>query len=736
MGLWADKQNSYQQIMSAAAMVVALLALTIYVYYDSLWYGFVYDDFPTIINYVHARTVDFWGVFLKSPRWVSRLLNQITYVAQGENPFWYRLVNLFIHLANGLLALVVVYKSTRSLTNTGFDRPAFFNALFVSMLLLLHPVQTQTVLYITQMRLEGIVLFCVLLTLAAVLMHARAHTKRRRLLALAIGLVGVGGATGSKEIAVILPALVALYDWFFIARGSLVSLAKRWHLYLMYGMLIGAAFVSYGVLKPMALVELTQGTLQNSRGNVLSADPRAPITLYPYALSQAKVIMHYLRIFLAPVGLSFDYDMRLASTWASTDVWLPTLLLLSLLATALYLYYRRLAMPLAFGICWFLVAVLPRASIFPTTELVCDYKTYVASFGVMVALAFVLKEVGRWLFHAWPMLVAWGAAHVRFAAACTLGLVLMQATGRRCTVWQDEYTFWKDVLDKAPKPRVINNFAVALWDRGQIDSAVLYFKQAVDKDPFYAAPHVNLGAIYQMRGDDAKALEHYSRAMEIGEGHPQLFNNLGMLHVKRGALEAAELCFKQAIALRDTTANAYLNLGRLYEALGRSEEALAVYYQATMQRVATPELLYAYGSLAYRNNHLFVAKQAFERLDLAYEHTAFMLGSCYYQENNYKQAARCFEQAYKKDPLNLSCIYNYAQSLKYAGRYREAANMYELCMTHEQEFPHVALHRITCLERDGQREKARTQLQALLQRPLAPSIAADALALHKQLTTC
>ncbi|NDD55408.1 hypothetical protein EBZ39_16360, partial [bacterium] len=170
MGLWADKQNSYQQIMSAAAMVVALLALTIYVYYDSLWYGFVYDDFPTIINYVHARTVDFWGVFLKSPRWVSRLLNQITYVAQGENPFWYRLVNLFIHLANGLLALVVVYKSTRSLTNTGFDRPAFFNALFVSMLLLLHPVQTQTVLYITQMRLEGIVLFCVLLTLAAVLM--------------------------------------------------------------------------------------------------------------------------------------------------------------------------------------------------------------------------------------------------------------------------------------------------------------------------------------------------------------------------------------------------------------------------------------------------------------------------------------------------------------------------------------------------------------------------------------
>ena len=111
-------------------------------------------------------------------------------------------------------------------------------------------------------------------------------------------------------------------------------------------------------------------------------------------------------------------------------------------------------------------------------------------------------------------MVAWCASWVRFGALCFLCLGLAYATAQRCAVWRDDYTFWQDAVEKAPKPRVINNFAIALWDRGQVDEAIGYFEQAIKKDPVYAEPHVNLGTIFQIRGDEELALKHYARASQ------------------------------------------------------------------------------------------------------------------------------------------------------------------------------------------------------------------------------
>ncbi len=721
---------------SAVAIVAALFAITGWVYYNSLWYGFVYSDLPVIKHFVQGKIVNFWRVFLSQPRWISLLLNKAIFSVAGDSAFFYRLGCLILHLANGGLAFLTMFLAGRRAKAGSFlSHYVLSIASIVTLFMLLHPVQSQTVLHIAQMQLEGFILFFTLLALVATLLFAQAKTTSMKRWALLLFIAAVFGATGAKEIAVVMPLLILLFDWFFIAIGSMRSLLTRWYLHAISSGMIGAAFFWYGTLRPGFIIKLAHATIQNDRGNILTSGAQIPITLQPYALSQFKVLVHYLKIFIWPANLCYDYEMVLSQRWQDADVMLPALLCLGLLGLMVWRYLREGSNVLSFGIAWFFLTMVPRVSLFPTTELICDYKTYLASFGITVVFACLIIKGGRILFRAWPILIACGPRTVKACALAGLCYYVGGATIKRQLVWQDEYTFWKDVVEKAPKPRTINNFAVALWHSGEIDDAVDYFKKAIEKDHWYAEPHANLGTIYQVKGNEEKALYHYAKAVEIDDGHAQLFNNLGQLHVSRGSEKAAELCFKRAIALHAATPNAYVNLGRLYEQQQRKADALALYQDALMRRITSPELLYACGVLAYNMQELKTATMVFQQLDQAYEQTAFLLGCCYYDQKQYAQAATSLELASKKDPLNIKCIYHYAEALMHANRFREAAAMYSLCMTHEQVFASASLHKIYCLYRAGDKPQAQQQMASLLNNDLQPYVVTEALALQQKYLT-
>jgi tetratricopeptide (TPR) repeat protein len=331
--------------------------------------------------------------------------------------------------------------------------------------------------------------------------------------------------------------------------------------------------------------------------------------------------------------------------------------------------------------------------------------------------------------------MACGPRVVKASALASLMYYVGAATLKRELVWQNECAFWQDVVEKAPKPRAINNYAVALWHQGEIDQAVNYFKKAIETDHWYAEPHANLGTIYQVKGDEENALYHYARAVEIDDGHAQLFNNLGQLHVSRGAHEAAELCFKRSIALHATTPNAYLNLAQLYEKQKRDQEALDTYQHACARQLTTPALLYAYGSLAYRMDKLPQAIGAFELLDQGYEQTAYLLGCCYYDQQHYEQAVKNLALASKKDPLNIKYLYHYAQALMHAKHYDEAAAMYSLCMTNDQVFAPASLQKIYCLYSAGHKQLAQQQMASFLEHDLQPHVVEKAVALRQKYLT-
>lgn len=706
--------------------------VTLVCYWRSFSYNFVFDDYPTIVNYFHLKNASITDLFFSSSRWLSRVLHVVIARLWGVQPLPFRVAGFCLHVASGILVFWLLWFAfSRFVSNSFFARNSYACATATAGLFLLHPVQTQTVPYITQSSIEGLVFFFTVLTLIffSLAVHAQSVVTRSIFYLLSLGVAFF--ATGSKEIIIVLPALSLIFDWFLLARGNWKPFKSRLFIHGLFFIVMLIPLMKFRVVRPSVIETLNQITkpVKSNRGNMITQNRHQKITVKRYAISQFRVICHYLKIFFWPKNLSFDYDIKLASTFWSYQVLVPLFFLLLLVAALLFLFMHNPASITVFGFMWFFVALLPRASFFPSTELVCDYKTYLPSLGIMLILGSFMTFfcrtifdffIGRRVRYIGSSVVAWGV----------LGLCCY-ASMRASASWESELSLWKNVIRHAPgKARAYNNYAIALWDGGNRRLAMQQLKKAIERDSFYGEPHVNLGLAYQKDGDYFQALKHYERAIEIGEGHPELFYNLATLYVMKKNIPAAIESLSKAVQLRSYYGKAWVLLGKLYHDKKEFTQALAAYSKAEQSNYEGVDLWYAYGCSLFSAGNSEKARAYFEKINPTYRDTSFYLGSCWYHKQAYEKAAVFFQKTYKRDPQNFANCYNYGQALINLGRYKEAAPLFNLCMRYKKNhYPYAQLHYIRCLYESGKKQKAVKLLNAFVKKVNNRVIKNDALVL-------
>ncbi len=582
------------------------------------------------------------------------------------------------------------------------------------------------------MRLEGLVAFFTFATILA-FVYAVYNTNqivKYSLFGLSFILAAFG--TGTKEIIVGLPFALVAVDWFLVAQGDWNEFKQRILIHLGYFAVVFGFLFLYGNMAPSNVVSIATSPLLNNRGNLLTPSAAQPITTHYYFISQFKVVLHYLLIYFFPIGLSFDYGYVLSAGFFKMDVLAPLLILLGLCIVLGRRWMSNLSDIVTFSFIWFFIFVLPRASIFPSTELVCDYKTYTASFGMMFLLAYFFIYSVLWAFDKAPAFFnLLMQRRVIGASFAFLVFALCFATSTRNYVWSSELLFWKDAMEKSDKARCYHNYATVLYEMGDEKNAIANFNKAIEKDDFYAEPHINLALIYQNKGDNDTALQHYKRALDIGEGHPQLFNNLGLLHLSVNDFNRAEWCFKEALNLCPYDSRALHNLGNAYRLQNRLQEAKQCYLKALNGTYQGREIYYSLGTTCFDLGEFDNALNAFNNVNVDYQSTAFYMGGCYFNSKNYAKAAECFEIAYKKDPNDKVLNYNYALALLNISKYEQALPLFA-GLKDIEALPYAALHHARCLLEIGQKKVAKNAIECLIKLGKNADVKKEALELKKR----
>ena len=368
-------------------IAVSLIAiLTLIVYSNTFHASFHFDDTPQIVENYQIRNLDNLLDILKGQRGLAMATFAINYAIGGLNVMGYHIVNLTIHIMNGIMVYFLVFITLHGVLGTDLKSvpKAKRIAIYAALLFAVHPIQTQAVTYIVQ-RME--ILASMFMLIALLLFIKAVKTSMITMRVFLYGIIAVSYILGfySKEIAITLPALVFIYDYCFLAEGDFKKIMARMPLYFVL-----LAMLAFFTTRTLTGLQETPGESASAGFGVQS------ITSNEYLFTQFNVLWTYLRLLILPINQNLDYDYPVAKSIFEFPTFLSFVGILLILVSAFYLltpyasrftHYGRL---IAFFILWFFVILSPTSSFIPIIDVIFEHRLYLASVGffVLLSLAF------------------------------------------------------------------------------------------------------------------------------------------------------------------------------------------------------------------------------------------------------------------------------------------------------------------------------------------------------------
>ncbi len=759
-----QSESLLSKLLKFVIAPLALAATTFWVYYQSVDYAFQFDDIANILKFFNIRTETFKSLFFHHARWIGTWLNAMNYRMGTGNPLdphYYRLFNICFHIFTSLIVFFFVYYALSLLrkpknskdqesrfSNSFFHSNAYPIALFTATLFMLHPVQSQTVSYVIQGRLEGLAgLFILLMICCFLLLNSVQNTVGKALLGLLL-FVLAALSTGTKECAIISPVLLVLVDWFFVAQGDWKSLKSRWWQHAMVASIVWLLYLYF--LKPSFFIEILtmKKALPNNIGNELTENRTDLIRPWPFFISQFKVILHYLGIFLWPFNISVDYDWKMVKGVFAPDCILPLAALLAIGAYIYMLLKRNTTSLVSFGLLWFFITIAPRASFIPATELVADYKTYLASVGWLFVLAAVLVYAIEYVAlrlsgESDPNTekkTRWAA--LQYLPIVTCASLLAVGTYDRNKVWSSGEAFWENVLKNAPgRARAYNNYGVALSENGKYKEAIPHFKKAIQMDRIYPDPINNLAVAFSSLGKIDEAIDVLKQGLRIHPYYPEAHNNLASFYIQKKEFDIAEKFLDIAITLRPYYGKAHYNRARISLAkadLAKEEKEKVACLERAWQSFKNAAVhgdfdnnvagVHEYARLSMQLKKYDDAIYGYQKLltlNPGLHEAVFLIANALYFKGDIPHAVAAYEEFLKRMPGDLRGMNNLAEVYYKNGRFDKATQYFAQVVKQKPELVNVQLRLADCLDRLGKSDLAKQRLTSLLNNKLPAEISSN-----------
>jgi tetratricopeptide (TPR) repeat protein len=400
------------------------------------------------------------------------------------------------------------------------------------------------------------------------------------------------------------------------------------------------------------------------------------VPAFSYWISQPWVALRYLWDFFVPFGVNADTGyqplLRFPLFWPGILAALAGCAgVAGLCRVAMKLRRRKEWQGVAFGICWFLIALLPTALV-PQRTVEANARMFFALAGAAFAAA-NLAGIG------WKRLCAmpWNERQ-RLIGASACGLAVLVVAGtlgwltwERNDVWETDKSLWLDVATRSPhNGRGLINYASVLATEDDEVNSLAYLKRAVayaNDDPQL---QLQLANGFDRINRDQDAEKHFRRAIQLAPAYAAANSGYGRWLVAH---------------LRGTEGFAYASKGRALNAtdLVSRHALMEICSQradwANVTRIAREALAIDPDDEDGKRS-MTVAQASIDQLVKAEEETKdsptvddfLKLSVLYYHAKRYEDCLRAAKSAVQLNPKLAEGYANMATALHSLGRDDEA----------------------------------------------------------------
>ena len=491
----------------ALIFAVVLVAVTILAYRPAWHGGFLWDDDDYIIKNELLTAPDGWQRIwfsLDSPSQYFPFTYstfRIEHALWGLNTTGYHWVNLLLHVGSALLVWAVL------------ARLRVPGAWLAAAIFALHPVQVESVAWITE-RKNVLMGFFFLLALLAWIVFVDERT-RRSWLFYCLALVCYVLALSAKATACTLPAALFLILWL---QKKPITMRRVIQI---------LPFVVLGIGMGLLAVWWERYHQGTNRGLFTFLSPIERI------LVASRAVWFYLSKIFWPSNLTFIYPRWNISPANLIDyIWL-----VAGIAACVAIYFSRryfgrsVEVAAAFFVAT-LTPVLGFVMLFTFRyTFVADHYQYLACIGpIALASAGIVNLSDRFAQYRGVIV------SVALLVVASLGML----TWRQAATYTDIETLWRTTLTRNPECWMAQtNLGFVLIQRGKIDDGIAHYRSALQMQPDSWDAEYNLGTALVRKGQVDEAIRHCERAVGMRPTDPDAQVSLGDALLRKGRIDDA-----------------------------------------------------------------------------------------------------------------------------------------------------------------------------------------------------
>ena len=654
--------SNHRDIVVCLLFVIALML----VYAPAIKSGYIWDDDYYITNNLHLRSWDglknIWFKLGATPQYYPMVHNifWLEYHLWELNPFGYHLINVLFHAANAFLLWMVL------------RRLGISGSLFIAAVFAFHPVQVESVAWITEYKNTVSGFFY----LSAILIYLRFYKLGETYVGkhlpddvdfepkdgrgswklYVLGLLLYMCALLSKTVAATMPAVLILLLWWKRERLRLNDIL---------------------LLVPFFLLSTVFGlvTIWVEKYNVGAIGEEWSLSIIDRFLVAGRALWFYAGKLLWPQKLTFTYprwEINSAIWWQ----YLFPVTAASVIAV-LWLLRRRIGKAPLVAVLFFSGTLFPALGFFNVYphrfSFVADHFQYLASIGIIALVVSVGMKIFSKLGH--------GKTSLGLPSGLIVIAILGIFTWKQGHIYKDRETLYRDTIAKNDTCwMAYNNLGVELDKQGRLEEAMDHYLKALQIKPDYVDAHYSLGVVLEKQGRIEEAMDHYLQALRINPNYLRAQYNIGLSLSKQGRLDEAVDYYLQALRINPGYEDAHYNLANILSKQGRTREAIDHYRQVLQ---INPDYAEAHNNLGLALEIQGRTEEAMDhflqalRIRPDYVKASYNLGLAFYRKGNIEEAIAYFRRALRIDPDDIETMYHLAKLYVGTSEYEEALILYQ-----------------------------------------------------------